>query len=172
METSYSIIQRDSEYRISLTPANLNALSDDILSLFVEKEIDVSELIIDRISGTTTTDQEDLHDITGWVADIFASNPNLIIYYSCDDMTPIPSRNSNSDNRNLPVNEYRSRLFTHIFDTYISSHQVSGVTNTPIRLDNYENGIGYSIFIHLIARVKHDALVEMLKEEIREVSGK
>ena len=87
-------------------------------------------------------------------------------------MTPIPSRNSNSDNRNLPVNEYRSRLFTHIFDTYISSHQVSGVTNTPIRLDNYENGIGYSIFIHLIARVKHDALVEMLKEEIREVSGK
>lgn len=172
METSYSIIQRDSEYRISLTPANLNALSDDILSLFVEKEIDVSELIIDRISGTTTTDQEVLHDITGWVADIFASNPNLIIYYSCDDMTPIPSRNSNSDNRNLPVNEYRSRLFTHIFDTYISSHQVSGVTNTPIRLDNYENGIGYSIFIHLIARVKHDALVEMLKEEIREVSGK
>ena len=54
----------------------------------------------------------------------------------------------------------------------MASHQVSGVTNTPIRLDNYENGVGYSIFIHLIARDKHIDIVDMLKGEIREVSGK
>ena len=88
------------------------------------------------------------------------------------DMNPIPSRNENSDNRDLPVNEYRSRLFTHIFDTYMSSHQVTGVTNTPIRLDNYVGGMGYSIFIHLIARDCHNDVVELLKENIREVSGK
>ena len=29
----------------------------------------------------------------------------------------------------MPVNEYRSKLFTHIFDTYMASHQVSGVIN-------------------------------------------
>jgi hypothetical protein len=87
-------------------------------------------------------------------------------------MNPIPSRNSNSDNRFLPVNEYRSRLFSHIFDTYMLSHQVSGVTNTPIRLDNYVDGIGYSIFIHLIAMDCHGEIVDMLKDVIREVSGK
>ena len=54
----------------------------------------------------------------------------------------------------------------------MSSHQVIGVTNTPIRLDNYNNGVGYSLFIHLIARDKHSAIVELLKDEIREVSGK
>ena len=97
---------------------------------------------------------------------------NLIIYYSCDDMAPIPSRNTNSDNKDMPVNEYRSRLFTHIFDSYMTSHQVSGVINTPIQLDNYENGIGYSLFFHFIAREKHSDIVEMLKEDIREVSGK
>jgi hypothetical protein len=54
----------------------------------------------------------------------------------------------------------------------MSSHQVVGVSNTPIRLDNYENGYGYSIFMHIIARDKHADIVEMLKNEIVEVSGK
>ena len=99
-------------------------------------------------------------------------NPNLIIYYSCDDMTPIPSRNKKSGNKDMPVNAYRSMLFTHIFDTYMSSHQVSGVNNTTIRLDNYENGIGYSLFFHFIARDEHRDIVEMLKEDIWDVSGK
>ena len=172
METSYSIIQRESEYRILLAPADTSVLSEGILDVLTERNIDVSELMIERISGESTTDQDVLHDITGWVADIFANNTNLIIYYSCDDMNPIPSRNENSDNRDLPVNEYRSRLFTHIFDTYMSSHQVTGVTNTPIRLDNYGGGMGYSIFSHLIARDCHNDVVELLKENIREVSGK
>ena len=172
MEASYSISQKGSEYRILLSPANLKILSDDALRILADRGVDISELIIDRISGEDTTEQDVLHDITGWVADIFAQNPNLIIYYSCDDMMPIPSRNTSSENKNLPVNEYRSRLFSHIFDTYMSSHQVSGVSNTPIRLDNYEEGIGYSIFLHLIARDIHYDIVEMLKENIIEVSGK
>ena len=62
--------------------------------------------------------------------------------------------------------------FTHIFDTYMASHQVSGVTNTPIQLDNYEDGVGYSLFFHFIARDIHSDIVEMLKEDIKEVSGK
>lgn len=72
----------------------------------------------------------------------------------------------------MPVNEYRSKLFSHIFNTYMSSHLVSGVTNTPIRLDNYVNGTGYSLFFHFIARDIHSDIVEMLKDDIREVSGK
>ena len=172
MEASYSITHRESEYRVLLTSVNLNSLSDDTLRVISERDIDISELMIERISGETATNQEVLHDITGWVADVFANNTNLIIYYSCDDMTPIPSRNTNSDNKDLPVNEYRSRLFTHIFDTYMASHQIFGVTNTPIRLDNFSDGLGYSIFIHLIARTNHDDIVEMLKTEIKEVSGK
>jgi hypothetical protein len=101
METSYSITQKESEYRVLLTSANLNSLSEDTLHVISSRGIDISELMIERISGEAATNQEVLHDITGWVADIFASNPNLIIYYSCDDMTPIPSRNTNSDNKNL-----------------------------------------------------------------------
>ena len=172
MKASYSIVKKDNEYRILLTPVNIEVLPEHILSVLTSRKVDISELIIERISGESTTAQDVLHDITGWVAELFASNPNLIIYYSCDDMIPIPSRNKNSENKDMPVNEYRSKLFTHIFDSYMASHQVSGVINTPIRLDNYENGMGYSLFFHFIAREIHSDIVEMLKEDIKEVSGK
>jgi len=172
MEASYSITQKDNEYRVLLTSVDIEVLPEHIQKVLVEREIDISELMIERISGKSTTGQDVLHDITGWVAELFAHNPNLIIYYSCDDMTPIPSRNQNSENKDMPVNEYRSKLFTHIFDTYMTSHQVSGVINTPIQLDNYENGIGYSLFFHFIARDIHNDIVEMLKEDIKDVSGK
>lgn len=172
MEASYSISKNGSEYRILLSPANLRVLPEEVNSFICENQIDITELIIDRISGNNTTEQDVLHDITGWVADMFAGNPNMIIYYSCDDMMPIPSRNTSSENKDLPVNEYRSSLFSHIFDSYMVSHQVSGIINTPIRLDNYVNGMGYSIFIHFIARSEHIDVVEMLKTNIKEVSGK
>ena len=172
METSYSIIQKENEYRILLTPVNTEVLPEHIQEAIKGRNIDISELIIERISGESTTGQDVLHDITSWVAELFASNPNLIIYYSCDDIAPIPSRNEKSGNKNMPVNAYRSRLFTHIFDTYMISHQVSGVTNTPIQLDNYQDGVGYSLFFHFIARDTHSDIVEMLKEDIKEVSGK
>lgn len=123
MEACYSIIQQDNEYRILLTPEHTGGLPVNIQQVLSARKIDISELIIERISGDSTTGQEVLHDITGWIAEMFASNPNLIIYYSCDDMTPIPSRNKNSDNRDMPVNEYRSRLFSHIFDTYMTTHR-------------------------------------------------
>lgn len=172
MEASYSIVQKDNEYRILLTSVNIEVLPERIHKVLTNRKIDISELMIERVSGESTTGQDVLHDITGWVAELFASNPNLIIYYSCDDMTPIPSRNQNSENKDMPVNEYRSRLFTHIFDSYMTSHQVSGVINNQIQLDNYNDGVGYSLFFHFIARDVHSDIVEMLKDDIREVSGK
>lgn len=172
MEAYYSIIEKENEYRILLTPVNTVGLPVHIQQILSNRKIDISELIIERINGESATGQEVLHDITGWIAEMFARNPNLIIYYSCDDMTPIPSRNKSGENKDIPVNEYRSRLFSHIFDTYISSHQVLGVCNTPIRLDNYVDGIGYSLFFHFIARDIHSDIVEMLKADIKDVSGK
>lgn len=172
MEAYYSIVKKDSEYRILLTPVNVEVLPENILRTLSDRHVDISELIIERISGDDTTGQDVLHDITSWIAEIFANNQNLIIYYSCDDITPIPARNKKSKHSDIPVNEYRSKLFSRMFNTYMSSHQVSGVADIPIRLDNYENGMGYSLFFHFIARKHHYDIVELLKEDIKEVSGK
>lgn len=156
------------EYRILFVPADVQNLSPEIRQALYERNIDITELIIDRVSGENSTPPRVLHSIVGRIADIFAEHPNLIIYYSCDDCNPIPARNASSANRYMSVQEYRSRLFNHLFDTYMSSHHVSGITNTPIRID----GQDYSLFMHLISRSEHQCVIELVKDDIQQGYGK
>ena len=132
MNYSFNISTRKGdEYRIMLSDADVSMLAQKVRDTLVDNNIDISEIFIDRIRGDESTAQEVLHAITGRIADLFAENVNLILYYSCDDMNPIPSRNTKSANKALSVQEYRSKLFSHIFDSYMVSHQVSGFSNTP-----------------------------------------
>ena len=55
MKASYSIIQKSNEYRILLTPVNIEVLPDDIQNVLSSRKIDISELMIERISGESTT---------------------------------------------------------------------------------------------------------------------
>ena len=169
MNYSFSISTRlGDEYRIILVNADISVLGEAVKETIVKEGIDISEILIDRVRGGESTAQEVLHAITGRIADLFAEHANLIIYYSCDDMNPIPSRNMKSANKDLPVQEYRSKLFSHIFDSYMYSHQVSGIDNTPIII----RGEGYTQFMHLIARTKHQIIVNLIKDDVIEGWGK
>ena len=169
MNYSFSISTRyGDEYRIMLFDADISLLADSIQRTIVEQGIDISEIMIERENGGKSTVPEVLHAITGRIADLFAENENLILYYSCDDMNPIPSRNNRSANKELSVQEYRSTLFSHIFDSYMDSHQVSGITNTPVIIE----GEGYTQFMHLIARDKHQSIVDLIKADVIEGWGK
>ena len=169
MNYSFSISARNGgEYRIMLFDADISLLTDSIQETIINQGIDISEIMIDRLNGGKSTEQEVLHAITGRIADLFAENENLILYYSCDDMNPIPSRNMKSANRNLSVQEYRSILFSHIFDSYMDSHQVSGIINTPVII----YGDGYAQFMHLIARDRHQSIVDLIKADVIEGWGK
>lgn len=148
--------------------ADISVLGDKVKEKIEKESVDISEILIDRVSGGESTSQEVLHAITGRIADLFAEHTNLIIYYSCDDMNPIPARNQKGANKDLPVQEYRSKLFSHIFDSYMYSHQVSGIDNTPIII----KGEGYTQFMHLIARAKHRVIVDMVKNDVLEGWGK
>ena len=55
MEASYSIVQRENEYRILLTSVNTEVLPKHIQEAISSRDIDISELIIERISGESTT---------------------------------------------------------------------------------------------------------------------
>lgn len=169
MNYSFFISTREGdEYRIMLSDADVYLLSEEVRNVLSENNIDVSEIIIDRIKGGQSTAQEVLHTITGRIADLFADNRNMILYYSCDDMNPIPSRNMKGANRDLSVQEYRSKLFSYIFDSYMVSHQVSGFSNTPIII----TGEGYAQFMHLIARDKHKLIVNRIKDDVIKGWGK
>ena len=49
----------------------------------------------------------------------------------------------------------------------MDSHQVSGITNTPVII----NGDGYTQFMHLIARDKHQSIVDLIKADVIEGWG-
>lgn len=169
MHYSFSISTRKGdEYRIMLFDVDLSLLGEKVKESIIKSGIDISEIMIDRIQGGESTAQDVLHTITGRIADLFAENDDMILYYSCDDMNPIPSRNTKGANKDLSVQEYRSHLFSHIFKSYMLSHQVSGITNTPIVI----KGEGYTQYMHLIARDKHRSIVELVKDDIMEGWGK
>ena len=169
MDYSFYISTRGGdEYRIVLYDADVSILADPVRDLIFKQSVDISEIMIDRVRGGESTGQEVLHEITSRIADLFAGNPNLILYYSCDDMNPIPSRNTKGANKDIPVQEYRSKLFSHMFDSYMYSHQVSGISNTPIII----YGEGYAQYMHLIARNSHQAIVDLVKEDVIKGWGK
>ena len=169
MNYSFSISTRHGdEYRIMLIDVDISVLGEKVKKVLDNSGIDISEIMIDRVKGGESTSQEVLHVITGRIADLFAENTNLIIFYSCDDMNPIPFRNTKGSNRNLPVQEYRSRLFSHIFDSYMYSHQVNGISNTPIII----TGEGYTQYMRLIARDQHQPIVELIRDDVLEGWGK
>ena len=95
MTYSFSITTRKGdEYRIKLLDVDISVLAKEVRDVIETNNFDISEIMIDRINGGESTAQEVLHAITGRIADLIAENENLILYYSCDDMNPIPSRNT------------------------------------------------------------------------------
>lgn len=156
------------EYRVILVKAPIEYLTEDVRSVLKLNHVEIREIAIERIHGDNVTNQKLLHQISNWIADCFAENPNMILFYQCDDMNPIPSRNPKGNNRNIPVQEYRSKLFSRLFDTYVNSHNISGIFNYPIRID----GVGYSYFIHLIAREEQNSIVELISKDVLDGFGK
>ena len=101
---SFSITtKKGDEYRIMLIDADISMLAKEVRDIILENNLDISEIMIDRISGGESTAQEVLHTITGKVADLFAINVNLILYYSCDDMNPIPSMHLIARNKHQSI---------------------------------------------------------------------
>ena len=92
MNYSFSISTRKGdEYRIMLFDVDLSLLGETVKESIIKSGVDISEVMIERIQGGESTAQEVLHAISGRIADLFAENCNMILYYSCDDMNPIPS---------------------------------------------------------------------------------
>ena len=69
MNYSFSITtRRGDEYRIILVDAEISLLAKEVRDVIAKHNLDVSEVIIDRISGGESTAQEVLHAITGRIA--------------------------------------------------------------------------------------------------------
>jgi len=125
-----------------------------------EENIEVCQIVLDRERGDNATDINILSQITDFVAKVLLANDNIILYYVCDDINEIPNCN-----HNIPSQEYRSRLFSSMFDRYVRNHNITDIINVPVII---KDAIGNKQYVHIISDQKHDVSVKVIVDFVIE----
>lgn len=162
MDISVSINSKlDDEYRIILSPFNLEIIPNEVRELLGDK-IEIADVTLERAKGDNPTDIGILLKISNVIGEVFNDNENLILYFYCDDIHDILRRD-----KGLTPQKFRSHLFSRMFDKYISSNEITHITNTPIEIKADRH-----IYIHLISRSIHSEYVNAIKSAIMELESK
>lgn len=103
-----------------------------------------------------------MKEVSRLIASFFIGHPKSILYYQCDDISDVPM-SFNKKKTGLPVQEYRNRLFTTLFEKVSKSLNIE-VVDTPIYID----ACGNAIYIHLMSREIHVEMAKKISKDIHE----
>ena len=145
------------EYHLRLSSAGGKYLSQEVYRM-IEGNIEILAVELERVRGNMPTGHIVLSQIEKVIADTFMKYPNMIICYFCDFLSPIPATR-----KKIPAQQYRSILFTRMFERYVSQHSIGDIMQSVLTI----GGIGEDFYIHLIARSEHIKYVNMISEDIR-----
>ncbi len=143
------------EYKLQFTTDRSGIISDDILDLLNQAGIDVIEVGLGRSAGLNTTSLLVMAQIENCIADVLHRYPNAVLSFFCDFINLIPSTK-----KKIPVQEYRSRLFSLMFDRFISLHGLKGFNNKVIVVQ----GVAEPFYFHIIVRDEHLEYANMIAE--------
>ena len=80
---------------------------------------------------------------------------NVVISYFCDFINLLPATR-----KSIPVQEYRSRLFSAMFKRYMSQQDKDDFCDDEIKI----NGVAETFYFHVIYRKEHQLYAEMIAE--------
>ena len=156
--STYIKSSKGDELQINLLPLDGRYISQEVRDL-INGKIEVLMVELDRIKGQAPVGHLVLSQIEQIVAKVFADKRNTLLCFLCDFLSPVPQTR-----KTIPCQEYRSRLFTKMFERYISKHAIEEeVIQTVIAI----NGIRDTYYIHLIARREHMQYVQIISEDIK-----
>lgn len=142
------------KYFVYLAPLD----ADIAKELYIDRyNIEVYQIVIDRECGTNTADIHILNTISDFIARVFLSNKNLILYYYCDDVNQIPN-----SNHQIQPQEYRNRLFSAMINRYICNCNNS-IVDTPITIID---AVGNAQYIHFISRSSYVTIVDNIVQYV------
>lgn len=113
-----------------------------------------------RLVGNSPTGHDMLAAIEKVIADFFQEYDNVMIFYYCDFINPIPHTKKTS----MPPQEYRSNLFKLMFERYVSLHDIDDVHLSVITA----KGIEDTYYFHLIYRECHAHLAPVISQDIKD----
>ena len=150
----YIVSDSGDEYSLSLSSDGLN-FSEEIRRDFGLELISI-ELM--RIKGSGVTSTITLKTIEEQIAGTFEEFPESILFYYCDFLNPVPT-----NRQGLSPQEYRSRLFSLMFQRYITHNNILNVSDVLVTIEGEDD----QYFIHMIARQQHLFIVQQLGERLR-----
>lgn len=111
----------------------------------LEGAVQLYTISLERVQGSRPITPYELSILTDKVAGFMLANPAAVLCYYCDYLNELPSMRPNRP----PISrqEYRSLLFSHLFDRYTSSHHVDSYTQSIITIDGDED-----YYIHIAAQ--------------------
>ena len=151
------------EYKLQFTTDRSGIISDELLDYLCLEGVEVVEIGLGRSSGFNVTTPTVLAQIEDITADLLHRHPNAIISFFCDFINTIPSTK-----KKIPVQEYRSRIFSLMFDRYVSKKHIQGLHN----LVTVVQGVKEPYYFHVIAREQHLKYANMISEGHQSDFGK
>ena len=152
-------------YRVVLSSGEDTFFVGDAVRAFIGSEIEIIEVDLERISGTTRTSPSILYKIADLIGSFMEQDPDCVLYFYCDDIALLPK---DATQKNIWPQEYRSRLFSRMFEHYSMQHTSLSAENIPIVID----AVGRPIYMHLIARTEHLTYIDTIKKYVINNYGK
>lgn len=116
-----------------------------------------------RKSGEGYVGAQVLFAISDILAKILKDNSNAVLCFYCD-----PDTDVRRNHKNMLPQEYRSRLFSRMFDRYVEARKISDLINHRVTIENPKNPTDRQ-FAHFICRKEHQkaviALGQMLMQK-------
>lgn len=153
MDLSFDIKSKEGDQiRVALSyydSETVSMLSSDPLTLTLA----FYDVTLVREIGEGYVGYKVLSAVSETLARFLDENEDVVLCFYCDAQTEV--KRSHSD---ISPQEYRSRLFSRMFDKYMKSHCLSNFINHRIKIEDLVNPMN-SQFAHFICRKEHEAAV-------------
>ncbi len=159
MDISFDIHNdRGDQIRVALSyydTESLQAFTNDPLTLTLV----FYDVALVRLAGDNPVGTKTLNAICDVLFRFMNDNETAVLCFYCDDLTDVSRRHNE-----FSPQEYRSRLFSKMFDLYIKSNRITGVVNYRIKIEDN----GKPRFAHFITPEKYLPAVQLLGNIIME----
>lgn len=115
-----------------------------------------------RKAGSGYVDKKILFTISDILARFLLENEDAVLCFYCDAETDV-LRN----HEDMFPQEYRSRLFSRMFERYVQSHNLSCFINLRVEIENSGNSHNRQ-FAHFICRERHKEAVSVIGDMLME----
>lgn len=154
------VIQSESgeEYKLEFTTERSGLIAAELLDQLNSEGIEVVEIDLGRTRGTTSASPLVLARIEQIIATMFLAHSNVIICFFCDFIHSIPTMSSKKEG--MTVQQYRSRLFSRMFERFTTHHRIENIYNRVVVIQ----GVAEPYFFHIISRGEHLKYADIIAE--------